>query len=65
MLAGIGTYELLIVLGIVILLFGARRLPELGKSLGDGIREFRKSTRNLAQDEKKEPEEPAGEGPKP
>jgi sec-independent protein translocase protein TatA len=65
MLAMMGTTEWLIVGGIIILLFGARRLPELGKSLGQGIREFRQSTRNLAQDEKKEPEEPAGEGPKP
>ena len=38
-----GPWELGIILVIVILLFGAKRLPEMGKSLGLGIREFKKS----------------------
>jgi sec-independent protein translocase protein TatA len=38
---GIGTTELLIVLGIVIVLFGARRLPELGAGVGKAIRNFK------------------------
>lgn len=38
---GIGTTELLIVLGIVIVLFGARRLPELGSGMGSAIRNFK------------------------
>jgi sec-independent protein translocase protein TatA len=38
---GIGTTELLIVLGIVIVLFGARRLPELGSGLGKAIKNFK------------------------
>jgi sec-independent protein translocase protein TatA len=38
---GIGTTELLIILLVVFLLFGARRLPELGKGLGEGMRSFR------------------------
>jgi sec-independent protein translocase protein TatA len=38
---GIGTTELLIVLGIVIVLFGARRLPELGSGMGKAIRSFK------------------------
>jgi sec-independent protein translocase protein TatA len=37
--------ELLIVLFIVILLFGAKKLPELAKGLGTGIKEFRKATK--------------------
>jgi sec-independent protein translocase protein TatA len=40
---GIGPLELVIVLLIVLLLFGARRLPELGRSLGHGMREFKDS----------------------
>ncbi len=36
-----GTTELLIILGIVILIFGARRLPELGSGLGEAIRNFK------------------------
>ncbi len=39
----VGPTELLLILLIVVIIFGARRLPELGKSLGEGIRNFRKS----------------------
>lgn len=38
---GIGTTELLIVLAIVVVLFGARRLPELGQGLGKAIKNFK------------------------
>ena len=38
---GIGTTELLVVLGIVIVLFGARRLPELGSGVGRAIKNFK------------------------
>ncbi len=38
---GIGTTELLVVLGIVLILFGARRLPELGSGVGKAIRNFK------------------------
>ena len=39
---GIGPLELIIVLAIILLAFGAKRLPEIGKSLGTGLREFKK-----------------------
>jgi len=39
---GIGTTELLIILGIIIVIFGARRLPELGSGLGQAIKNFKK-----------------------
>ena len=39
----IGPLEIAIVLVIVLIIFGPKRLPELGKSLGNGIREFRGS----------------------
>lgn len=38
----VGGMELLILLVIILLFFGARRIPELGRSLGSGMREFRK-----------------------
>jgi sec-independent protein translocase protein TatA len=38
---GIGTTELLILLGIVVIIFGARRLPELGSGLGKAIKNFK------------------------
>ncbi|MCC6443034.1 MAG: twin-arginine translocase TatA/TatE family subunit [Armatimonadetes bacterium] len=48
---GLGTQELMIILVIVVLLFGGRRIPELARSLGQGIKEFQKSTRDSAADE--------------
>jgi len=38
---GLGATELLIILGIVVLLFGARRLPEIGSGLGQAIKNFK------------------------
>lgn len=43
---GIGLSELLVILLVCLLLFGANRLPEIGKSLGEGIREFKKTMRD-------------------
>ncbi len=40
---GLGLPELIIILVIVVLLFGAGRLPQIGAGLGEGIRNFRKS----------------------
>jgi sec-independent protein translocase protein TatA len=39
----IGPLELVVILVVVLLLFGAKRLPELGRSLGSGMREFKDS----------------------
>lgn len=41
---GLGTQELLIILVIVIVLFGATRLPQIGKGIGEAIRNFKKAT---------------------
>ena len=41
---GIGMPELLIILVIVLIIFGAGKLPEIGRGLGKGIRNFRKAT---------------------
>ena len=41
---GLGMQELLIVLIIVIVLFGASRLPQIGKGIGEAIRNFKKAT---------------------
>lgn len=40
---GIGTTELLILLGILVLLFGSSKLPQLGSGIGEGIRNFKKA----------------------
>ena len=44
----LGLQELLIILLILIILFGARRIPELARGLGEGIRNFRSSVRSDA-----------------
>ncbi|MDH3298244.1 MAG: twin-arginine translocase TatA/TatE family subunit [Gemmatimonadota bacterium] len=50
MLPNIGITEGLILAFIVLLLFGARRLPEIGASLGKGIREFKSSVKEVQAD---------------
>ena len=42
----IGIPELLIILAIIILIFGASRLPEIGRGIGKGIRNFKDATKN-------------------
>jgi sec-independent protein translocase protein TatA len=44
---GIGTAELLIIFAVALLVFGASRLPALGKGLGQGIRSFRDAMRDM------------------
>ncbi len=44
---GLGPMELMIVLVLVLLLFGARRLPEVAQGLGRGLREFKKEMQAL------------------
>ncbi len=47
MMPGIGPFELVIVLVLVIIVFGAGKLPEIGSAVGKGIKEFRGATREL------------------
>lgn len=48
-----GPMELVVVLLVVLLLFGSKRLPEIGRALGEGIREFKKSIKEASSDEDK------------
>lgn len=52
---GIGTPELLIILAIVLLLFGGKKLPELFKSAGTSVRELRKGLSGNEDDKKARP----------
>ena len=45
---GLGFTELIVILVIVLIIFGAGRLPELGDGIGRGIRNFRKAIKSLA-----------------
>ncbi len=47
MFGNLGMWEMLVLLFIVLLLFGAKRLPEIGGSLGKGIREFKGSLKEV------------------
>ena len=52
---GIGLPEILIVLVIVLVVFGPKRLPDLGRSLGSGMREFKDSITGSSKDDDEEP----------
>lgn len=56
---GLGMQELIIILIIALLVFGANKLPEIGRGLGRGIREFRKASSELTDaPEEETPEKP-------
>ena len=57
MFDGFGPEKLIMVLLIVLVLFGGKRIPEIGASLGKGIREFKKGIREVGET-MNEPEEP-------
>ncbi|HOT44498.1 MAG TPA: twin-arginine translocase TatA/TatE family subunit [Spirochaetota bacterium] len=50
----VGPWELALILLIVLIIFGANKLPKIAKDLGSGIREFKKSISGEAAEEKKE-----------
>lgn len=49
----IGWTEVLIILGIILLLFGAKRLPDLARSLGKSLKEFKKGVHDEKDDQSK------------
>ncbi len=51
---GLGWQELVIILVIALIIFGPKKLPELGKSLGQAIRGFREGTTKATEEAKKE-----------
>jgi sec-independent protein translocase protein TatA len=49
-IGGLGGQEVGVILVIILLLFGAKKLPELARSLGQGVKEFRKSVKEISED---------------
>jgi sec-independent protein translocase protein TatA len=58
-LGPIGWPEILVILFVVMLLFGAKKLPELAKGFGKSIREFKKATAEIDEDEEEETAKPS------
>ena len=58
MLAFLGWPEIVAILAVVLLLFGAKRLPELARGLGKGINEFKKASRDVQDEIERSVEEP-------
>jgi len=58
MLGSIGPTELILILLIVVIIFGAKKLPDLGKSVGEGIRNFKKSMNEAKDEDKNNPPKP-------
>ena len=57
-LGGLGMMEIIMIFLVILLLFGAKRLPEIGSSLGKGIREFKGSIREIEGELKAPLEDP-------
>jgi sec-independent protein translocase protein TatA len=51
MIGRLGPAELFVILAIVFFLFGAKRLPEIGKGIGDGIRQFKDAMNHDKRDQ--------------
>ena len=47
---GLGGWEIVLILAVVLIFFGAKRLPELAKGLGSGLKEFKKATREVSDE---------------
>ena len=57
---GLGTTELIIIAIIVLLLFGAKRLPEIGKGIGGALKEFKQVKKEIVSDADDREDEDAG-----
>ena len=53
----LGGWEIVLILAVVLILFGAKKLPELAKGLGQGIKEFKKATREVTDEVQKAADE--------
>jgi len=58
MFGGLGTTELILILALAFLIFGGKKLPELGSSIGKGIKNFKKGLSGVTDDEENKAEPP-------
>jgi len=53
-LGAIGPWQIVIIIVAILLLFGGKKIPELMKGLGQGMKEFRKARKEITEDDEKE-----------
>jgi sec-independent protein translocase protein TatA len=58
-IGGLGGWEVLLIVAIVLILFGAKKIPELARGLGTGIREFKNATTEVKKEIDKDEEKPS------
>ena len=63
-IGSVGPWEIILILAILLLVFGAKRLPEIGSALGKGIREFKGSVRDIESEFKTPQDRPKSELPR-
>ena len=63
MLGGIGTWEILLIFLVALLLFGAKRIPEIAKGLGKGISEFKHALHDVKEELDADPAKPSASQP--
>lgn len=61
----LGGGEIILILALVLILFGAKKLPELAKGLGSGIKEFKKATREVTEEVSRASEDNSYQAPPP
>jgi sec-independent protein translocase protein TatA len=64
MIGGLGMTEILVILLIVLLLFGAKRIPDVAQGLGKGLREFKRAAHDIQKDIQDAGDDAKENGPK-
>ncbi len=57
-IGGLGGWEILLIVTIILIFFGAKKIPELARGLGTGMREFKNATKEIKNEVEKENSEP-------
>ena len=65
MFENVGGGELLVILFVILIFFGPKKMPELGKNLGKGIREFKNAMRDIQEGVEKSMKDPPSPPPPP
>ncbi len=50
MFGNLGAFEIILIVVVILVLFGAKKIPELAKGIGQGMKEFRKAVKDVEED---------------